>query len=91
MLTVCTAGRDTCLKRNRNGAVRLKSKLLLCDSTFHTRLSLTKSSPHCYVRYGHEHFPGSARAIRYCAPSIPFEATPLLSHIGDSSRVTVSV
>ncbi|KAK1423985.1 hypothetical protein QVD17_19296 [Tagetes erecta] len=61
------------------------------DSTFHTRLSLTKSSPHSYVRYGHEHLPGSARAIRYCAPSIPFEATPLLSHIGDSLRVTVLV
>ena len=60
------------------------SAVCVDDSTLHTKLSLTKSSPHSYVRYGHEHEPGSARAIKYCAPTIPFEATPLLSHIGDS-------
>ncbi|GJZ02871.1 hypothetical protein Tco_0520832 [Tanacetum coccineum] len=48
----------------------------------HTRLSLTLSSPHSRARYGHEHQPGSIRALRNCAPTIPFEATPLLSHIG---------
>nr|GFA46481.1 hypothetical protein [Tanacetum cinerariifolium] len=46
----------------------------------HTRLSLTLSSPHSRARYGHE--PGSARALGNCAPTIPFEATQLLSHIG---------
>ena len=60
------------------------SAVCVDDNALHTRLSLTKSSPHSYVRYGHEHEPGSARAIKYCAPTIPFEATPLLSHIGDS-------
>ena len=60
------------------------SAVCVDDSTLHTKLSLTKSSPHSYVRYGHEHEPGSARAIKYCALTIPFEATSLLSHIGDS-------
>ena len=54
------------------------------DNTLHTGFSLTGSCPHSHVRYGHEHYPGSARAIRNCAPAIPSEATPLLSNIGDS-------
>ena len=60
------------------------SAVCVDDNTLHTRLSLTTLSPHSCVRYGHGHVPGSARAIKYCAPTIPFEATPLLSHIGDS-------
>ncbi|KAJ0850833.1 hypothetical protein HanPSC8_Chr13g0585411 [Helianthus annuus] len=31
-----------------------------------------------------EHWPGSARALGFAHPTNPFEATPLLSNIGDS-------
>ena len=53
------------------------------NSTFHTGLFLTRSYPHSRVCYGFEHWPGSERALGIESSTIPFEATPLLSLIGD--------
>ena len=66
--------------------------LLFVETTIyiHTNISLTLFGSHSYVRYGHEHQPGSVRAVKNCAPTIPLEATPLLSHIGDSRLIIKS-
>ena len=55
---------------------------------------LTQFSSHCYVRFGHEHTPGSVRVSKELSPTqFLFEAAPILSHIGISylkvSRITL--
>ena len=52
---------------------------------YHTQESfLTYIGSQDYVRFGPEHFPGSARDILGIEPLFnPIEAAHLLSHIGD--------
>ena len=54
------------------------------DNISHTGIFQTLFSSHCYVRFGHEHQPGSARGFKELSPKqFSFEAAPFLSHIGD--------
>ena len=54
------------------------------DYISHTEIFQTLFSSHCYVRFGHEHQSGFARAFKELSPKqFSFEATPLLSYIGD--------
>ena len=54
------------------------------DNISHTEFFQTLFSSHCYVRFGHEHQPGSARVSKKLSPKqFSFEAIPFLSHIGD--------
>ena len=54
------------------------------DNISHTRIFQTLFNSHCYVRFGHEHQPGSAKVSKELSPKqFSFETAPLLSHIGD--------
>ena len=58
--------------------------IYVIDNISHTEIFQVLFSSHCYVRFGHEHQPGSARVSKELSPEqFFFEAVPLLSHIGD--------
>lgn len=64
----------------------LNCPAFLCKRTIYSTQESSKRffSSHDYVRFGHEHQPGSARVSKEFSPKqFSFEAAPLLSHIGD--------